>query len=99
MKETRPQTAVLRVSRNSAWLLSGEVVGRALGGIYQILLARYLGVLIFGEYSTAMAMAAVLGILADLGLTTLVMREVSRRRDRPFVILRGALAARAVLAP
>ena len=43
VKETGPQTAVARVSRNSAWLLVGEVIGRVLGGIYQILLARYLG--------------------------------------------------------
>ncbi len=92
------EEATIRVGRNSAWLLTGEVIGRTLGAVYQVLLARYLGVLVFGEYSFALTLAVILGILADMGLYTLVTREVSRRRDRPFLVLKGALLARGLLA-
>ena len=96
-RDGQRETAV-RVGRNSAWLLFGEVLGRTLGAIWQVLLARYLGVQLFGEFSLALTLAAVLGVLADMGLCTLVTREVSRHHDHPFRILRGALIARGVLA-
>jgi O-antigen/teichoic acid export membrane protein len=86
-----------RVVRNSAWLLAGEVLGRALGALWQILLARYLGTLLFGEFSFALALTAIVGVLADFGLGTLVTREVARNPEEPRRALRGALHARALL--
>ncbi len=98
MNPVRKNATTLRVGRNSAWLLFGEVFGRAGGAVWQLLLARYLGVLIFGEFTFALSVAAIIGVLSDFGLGTLVTREVSRNRAEPFRVLKGALLARALLA-
>jgi O-antigen/teichoic acid export membrane protein len=87
-----------RVLRNTTWLLAGEVVSRLLAAGYQVLLARYLGTALFGEFTLAMALAAILGIVSDLGLTSLTVREVSRAREAPMRVAAPAMRARAFLA-
>ncbi|MBD3160633.1 MAG: oligosaccharide flippase family protein, partial [Candidatus Latescibacteria bacterium] len=87
-----------RVLRNTTWLLFGEVASRLLAAGYQVLLARYLGTALFGEFTLAMALAAILGIVSDLGLTSLTVREVSRNRGAPWSIAAPAMRSRALLA-
>jgi O-antigen/teichoic acid export membrane protein len=93
-----PAAATLRrVGRNTAALLLSDVAGRALAAAYRIALAEYLGRTLFGEYSFALSVSLILGVLADLGLSNLVTREVARDRDHPFHAAAPALAGRLLL--
>lgn len=95
---SEPTAATLRrVGRNTAALLASDVAGRALAAAYRIALAAYLGKTMFGEYSFALSVSLVLGVLADFGLAGLVTREVARDRDRPFESASPALAGRVIL--
>jgi O-antigen/teichoic acid export membrane protein len=90
--------ATRRILGNSAWLTSGEVLSRLLAAAWQVLLARHLGTQLFGEFTLAMALAAILAMVSDLGLGSLVTREVSRNRERPWPPALAALRARGFLA-
>ena len=83
-----------RVGRNTLYLLGGEGATKVLAAVYQILLARYLGAQAFGEFSFALALMAILGIVSDFGLSTLVTRAVARRAEVVRDVLHRALWAR-----
>ena len=90
--------ARVRVGQNALAQVVADVGGRGAGAVLQILLARHLGSEIFGEFSYALAIVFVVGIFSDLGLGTLVTREVARRPGDLRAILSRALWTRAALA-
>ncbi|MEG6508891.1 flippase [Methyloligella sp. 2.7D] len=56
------------------------------------LLARFLGPAAFGVYAFAMAMVNILSVLTELGLATLVLREVAKYRARgEWNLMRGVI--------
>jgi len=93
----RPDATIRRFGRNSVALFVSDATGRILTAAFRIALAGYLGRELFGEYSFAVAVAAILSVCADLGLGTLVTREVARRPDAPFDIAGPALGGRLIL--
>ncbi|MBI2415381.1 MAG: flippase [Candidatus Kerfeldbacteria bacterium] len=66
---------------SSIWLVSGELISRALAFIVVVRVANYLGATAYGELSYVLAMASVLVIIADFGLSTFVVTHVSRHDD------------------
>ncbi|MEN8150148.1 MAG: oligosaccharide flippase family protein [Planctomycetota bacterium] len=93
----RPDETLRRFGRNSVALLVSDVAGRLLTAAFRVALAGYLGRELFGAWSFAMAVAMVIGVLADLGLATLVTREVARRPGSPFDVAGPAMSARLLL--
>jgi O-antigen/teichoic acid export membrane protein len=80
---------------SSGLLLSvaNRVIGLATGAV----LARVLGVEQFGVYSLAIALASMIGVLVEIGLPTLLVREVARSDGSGPVGSRRALIRDAVL--
>ena len=74
-------TTIQRVARNTAVLFSAQALNYLLAFFYMMYTARYLGVAGFGVLSFAIALAAIFGLLADLGLRTLTVREVARDKS------------------
>ena len=70
-----------RVIDNTLWLLLQRIGGRFISFLLMIYLARHLGSLNFGKFTFANSFVYLFLILADLGITTLVVREVARNRD------------------
>jgi O-antigen/teichoic acid export membrane protein len=70
-----------RILRNSAWGLAGEVASGALFFLAFVLLARYLGASQFGTFSFVLALTGLFQVLADFGLTTILVRDMSRDRS------------------
>jgi PST family polysaccharide transporter len=64
------------VFTNTAWLFSDRVVRLAAGLFVGIWVARYLGPAQFGSYNHALAWVALFGVLAGLGLDSLVVRNL-----------------------
>ncbi|MFQ5692551.1 MAG: oligosaccharide flippase family protein, partial [Nitrospinota bacterium] len=71
-----------RVFRNSAALLGGHAVERVLKLVVMAVLARYLGKTSFGLYAFVLAYVEFFHLLTDLGLQTILVREVARAPER-----------------
>jgi len=72
---------VQRIIKNFGVLLSSQVIAYLLAFFYTIYIARYLGPNGFGIFSFSMALISIFGIFGDLGLSTLLTREVSRDKS------------------
>lgn len=67
-----------RIAKNTIVLLLSDIISKALGFFYTMYTARYLGAEGFGILSFALAFTGIFGVFADLGLSTLTVREVAR---------------------
>lgn len=72
---------VQRIAKNIGMLMISQILGYIFGFLYAMYMARYLGVDDFGVLSFALAFAGLFGIFADLGLSTLTIREVAKDRS------------------
>lgn len=72
---------VQRIAKNTGVLFAAQIVAYLLAFVYMIKIARYLGPDSFGIFSFATALVLIFGILTDLGLSTLITREVSRDKS------------------
>lgn len=72
---------VQRIAKNTGVLFAAQIVAYLLAFIYMIKIARYLGPDSYGIFSFATALVLIFGIFADLGLSTLITREVSRDKS------------------
>jgi len=75
---TNHMSNVQRIARNTTLLLLSNVVGFVLGFFFTMYIARYLAAEGFGVLSFALAFTAIFGVLTDIGLQTLMIREIAR---------------------
>lgn len=66
---------------NTATIIAGNLVFRILSLILVIYLARYLDVVEFGKYNFVFSYLEFFNILIDLGLSAILVREMSRNHD------------------
>ena len=71
-------STVQRVAKNTGIIIVGEVIFRLISLIVIIYLARYFGTVGFGKYSFVFAYLAFFGVITDLGLHAILVREISR---------------------
>jgi O-antigen/teichoic acid export membrane protein len=71
-------STVQRIAKNTTLLLLSNVAGFILGFFFTMYVARYLAAEGFGVLSFALAFTAIFGVLTDIGLQTLMIREISR---------------------
>jgi len=69
-----------RIAKNTFWLFIAEIVNKGLMLVTTILIARYLGVSGYGEFSFYLAYVLLFAVIIDFGLNTLFVREVARKR-------------------
>ena len=70
-------TLTRKIALNTVYQSVGKVISVALGLVTIAALSRYLQVAGYGEYSTIVAYMGFVGVLADLGLYIIVVREIS----------------------
>lgn len=80
-----------RVFRNSAALLGGQAAERVLKLVVMAVLARYLGKTSFGLYAFVLTYVEFFHLLTDLGLQTILVREMARGPHRAEELLGSAL--------
>ena len=73
---------LLKILRNSIFLLSGHVIAKVFSLISLIILARQLGVEGFGFYGRVMAYLTLFATIADAGMGTVTIRDVAQDRSR-----------------
>jgi O-antigen/teichoic acid export membrane protein len=74
-------STVQRIARNTTLLLLSNVAGFVLGFFFTMYVARYLAAEGFGVLSFALAFTAIFGVLTDIGLQTLMIREITRDKS------------------
>lgn len=87
-----------RIAKNTALLFIAQVVTYILTFFYTIYIARFLGAEGFGILAFALAFAGIFSIFADLGLNTLIVREVSRNKSHEKKFLGNIVLIKIVFA-
>jgi O-antigen/teichoic acid export membrane protein len=80
-----------QLTRNVGFALAGELSNMALTFVFGVVAARYLGPERNGVYAYAMSVVWLLLVFTDMGMTTLLTREIARdqaalARELPLVI-------------
>jgi O-antigen/teichoic acid export membrane protein len=78
---------------NSLFMLLARAFTLASGGALIVYAARTFSVSEYGRYSVAVAMMAIFGLLSELGISALALRELSPKEARRAQILGVALLA------
>ena len=76
-----------RIVRNSLFGIASQAVGGVLFFLVALLIARYLGPDRFGAFSFVFAYVSVIQMLADFGLSNILIREIARDRRKVDEIL------------
>jgi O-antigen/teichoic acid export membrane protein len=89
------------VVRRVAWNTAAQAIGKAavlaIGAASIVITTRYLGASGYGQFALALAFVQMFGLLADLGLLTVVVREISRRPEETERLVGNALTLRLAL--
>jgi O-antigen/teichoic acid export membrane protein len=87
-----------RISKNSFWILIGQLGSALLSFISVFLMTRYLGPEKFGFYSTALSLVLILLPLSDLGFDLFMIRAISADGSRLPHELSHTMSIKSILA-
>src|SRR5579863_6987734 len=75
---------------NSAWQVADKIVRMGVGVLVGLWVARYLGPQRFGQLNYAIALTSVFGAIANLGIDSVVIRELVKFPERRDSLLGSA---------
>ena len=87
-----------RIAANTLWVSGARILGKAAGFLVIILLARHLGIEGFGKFAFVTAYLALFGILTDLGVDLIVIREASKDLKGAESLVGNGILLKAILA-
>lgn len=93
----RPAALGRRVVRNTSVQLVGKLAVLGIGAASIAITTRYLGVDGYGRMALALTFLQTFGVLADAGLLTVTVREISRRPERAGELVSTTLLLRLLL--
>jgi Membrane protein involved in the export of O-antigen and teichoic acid len=83
-----------KIATNTTFILFGNIVVKALALLISINLARYLGVEYFGEYNFVIAYLSLFIFLANFGLDSILIRDLSRKKFDVDIFVSNVLMIR-----
>jgi len=89
---------VKKVFQNTIWLSAAQFASRVFGFLIVMILTRYLGAEEFGKYSFVYAFCGFFGILTDIGIDTIIIREASKDLKRAEELVGNGLVIKALFA-
>jgi len=92
-----PPSIRRRVASNTAVQVAGKLAILALGAVSVAVLTRYLGPGDYGRFTLALMYMQLFAVLADVGLFTTVVREISKDPSRTEELAGNALTLRLLL--
>lgn len=87
-----------KVAYNTGAQIAGKILVTLVAAVSVVILTRYLGPTDYGKYTLALAYLGLFGIFADVGLFTIVVREISRTPEKTEEIVGNVMTLRLVLA-
>jgi O-antigen/teichoic acid export membrane protein len=94
--ETAP-ASVLRLATNTIVQIGGNFAASAVGLLTFVAVTRGLGATDFGVLTTALVYLMIPVLLADVGLATVVAREIAARPERTGPAMEAAVPLRAIM--
>ena len=88
---------VQTIAKNTGVLFAADIITKILSLILLIYIARYLGDVIFGKYSFALVFTGLFGVLTNLGMNELIIREVARDKTKASKYLGNVAIIRVIL--
>ena len=92
-----PGSTARRVAVNTAAQAAGKAAVLAIAVASVAVVTRYLGAEDYGKLALALAFVQMLGVLADVGLLTVVVREISRTPERTAELVGNTVVLRLAL--
>jgi O-antigen/teichoic acid export membrane protein len=83
-----------KIATNTTFILFGNIVVKALALLISINLARYLGVEYFGEYNFVIAYLSFFIFVANFGLDSILIRDLSRKKFDVDIFVSNVLMIR-----
>ncbi len=93
-----PQSATKTIAYNTAVQVAGKAFILVLAALSVGILTRYLGAEEYGKFSLALVYLSLFGIVGDLGLFTIAVREMTKDESRMQEIVANTLSLRALMA-
>ncbi|WP_048191104.1 flippase [Methanobacterium sp. SMA-27] len=90
-------STIQRIAKNTSILSISQIISIILIFFYTIYIARFLSAEGFGILSFALAFSGIFSILADLGINTLIVREVARDKSLAKKYLENGLTIKIIL--
>jgi len=90
-------STIQRVAKNTGIVIGGEIICKIIALFTVIYLARYLHPVEFGKYSFVFAYLAFFGELTDLGLKSILVREMSRDKTTAPILIGNAYSLKLLL--
>ncbi len=88
-----------RLAKNTLFLTVASVGQKVIAFLYFTVIARTIGVESLGAYFIALAMVTTIGVLDDVGLTSVVIREVAKAPEKAKQLLRSVIGVKLVTMP
>jgi len=85
-----------RILQNSLWLSGTHLLGRLFGVVVTMALTRYLGIEDFGRFSLIFAFCGIFGVMTDIGMDMIIVREASRDIHKAPNLLGNGILIKAV---
>lgn len=86
-----------KILSNTLFQIVGKVITAGLSIVIVKIITNYLGVAGYGQYTTVYEFLAFFGIAADLGIYTIAVREMSRKKKQMPFIIGNVLSIRTIL--
>jgi O-antigen/teichoic acid export membrane protein len=87
-----------KITKNVSVVFISQIVSYLLGFFTIIYTARYLGANGFGIISLALSLSAIFGVIVDMGLNTLMTREIARNKSLSDKYISNASVIKVILA-
>lgn len=95
----RRMTTSHKLARNTLYLTASYVGQKAIAFIYFTVLARFVGVEDTGAYFLALAFVMIITAINDVGMTSVVIREVAKEKDEAVLWTRTVLGIKLITMP
>ena len=88
---------VKNIAKNTSYLTLALIIQKIISFSYFILLSRYLGMEVLGQYYTAVAFTTILALVVDLGFANILIREVAKDKQKTETWMRPILGLKLIL--
>jgi len=88
-----------KLAKNTLYLTLASIAQKVIAFAYFSVVARYIGVEGTGSYFLALAVTGVMSVFADLGLTSVLIREVAKKGREPIEWVRNIVGIKLIAVP
>lgn len=89
---------IQRIAKNTFFLLTSNIIGFVLSFFFLMQTTRYLGSENYGILSFAIAFASITIFLADIGISTVIVRDIARDKTKTQKYLGNCILLKIILA-